>query len=35
MNDPPEDDYLLVETYAGAYISFNMKYSNSALVGIC
>jgi hypothetical protein len=23
---PPEDDHLLVETYVGAYISFNVKF---------
>jgi hypothetical protein len=34
-DQPPEDDDLLVETYAGAYISFNIKFSNSAFVGIC
>jgi hypothetical protein len=31
----PEDEDLPVETYVGAYISFNINYSNGALVGIC
>jgi hypothetical protein len=31
---PPEDNDLLIGTYAGACISFNINYSNSALVGI-
>jgi hypothetical protein len=31
----PEDDDLLVETYVGPYISFNIKQSNSTLFGIC
>jgi hypothetical protein len=30
---PPEDD-LFVETFVGAYVSFNINYSNSAVVGI-
>jgi hypothetical protein len=33
--EAPEFDDLLVETYVGAYISFNINYSNSALIGIC